>query len=85
MAYTVEFKPAAAREFRKLPRDMQLRVATAIGRLSDEPRPPGVRKLAGSDDVYRVRVGDYRIIYSVRDKLLLVIVMRVRHRSNAYE
>lgn len=85
MPYTIEFQPAAARELRKLPREVQLKVATTLDKLSEAPRPHGVKKLIGSEDLYRVRVGDYRIVYAIRDALLLVIVMRVRHRSDAYE
>ena len=84
MSYTVEFRPAAAREFRKLPRDVQRRIATALNNLSEEPRPSGVRKLAGSEGLYRVRIGDYRVIYSISDELLLIVILRVRHRSDAY-
>ena len=84
MRYTIEFKPAAAREFRKLPREVQLKISTALDKLSQEPRAHGVRKLAGPEDLYRVRVGDYRVIFAIRDVLLVVIVVRVRHRSDAY-
>ncbi len=85
MLYTIEFKPAAARELRKLPREVQLKLSTALDKLSHEPRAHGARKLAGPEDLYRVRVGDYRVIFAIRDVLLVVIVVRVRHRSDAYE
>ncbi len=52
--------------------------------LAEEPRPDGVKKLAGSDDLYRVRVGDYRIIYQIRDATVLVVIIRVGHRGDVY-
>lgn len=61
------------------------RIIVAVEALADEPRPQGCRKLVGSDDLYRIRVGDYRVIYSVDDRLLVVGVERVRHRKEVYE
>lgn len=81
MPHTIEFTPAAAREFRKLPRDVQVRIARRIDRLAENPRPDGVKKLDGS---YRIRVGDYRVLYQVHDATPLVIVVRIRHRRDAY-
>ena len=82
MPHKVEFLPSAAREFRKLPEDVRRRVGRTIDALAIEPRPDGVKKL--SDGTYRVRVGDYRILYRVQDEILLIIVVRVRHRKEAY-
>lgn len=84
MPYAIEFNPGAAREFRKLPRDIQVKISRIIDKLAQNPRPRGVRKLAGAEDVYRIRSGDYRVIYVIRDALLVVIIVRVRHRSDAY-
>ncbi|MBA2662863.1 MAG: type II toxin-antitoxin system RelE/ParE family toxin [Bradymonadaceae bacterium] len=84
MSYTVELTKSAAREFKKLERAIQVRVAQAIDALKDEPRPEGVRKLSGAENLWRVRVGDYRIIYSIEDDILLVTLVRVRHRRDAY-
>lgn len=55
----------------------------ALGRLADDPRPPGSKKLVGSDD-WRIRVGDYRVVYAVDDDVVVVVVVRVSHRSSAY-
>lgn len=85
MAYTVELKPAARRDLKALPPDTQRRIRPKIDALAFDPRPPGVKKLAGQENLWRVRVGDYRVIYQIHDKILLVLVVRIRHRSGAYD
>ena len=80
----VEFAPAAEREFKKLPRAVQVRLKPRIDALGQEPRPPGVEALSGEGGLYRVRVGDYRIIDTVQDDVLLVLVVRVGHRGEPY-
>lgn len=82
--YRVEFKPSAARALRKLEADSQRRVIARVEMLAENPRPPGVEKLEGMRDLYRIRVSDYRIIYRVADKVLLVLVVRVGHRRDVY-
>ncbi len=82
--YRVEFKPSAARAIRKLEADIRRRIVAHAEALADDPRPPGAEKLQGMRDLYRVRVGDYRIIYQVSDKVLLVLVVRVGHRRFVY-
>ena len=83
--YRIEIFPAARRELEKLGPLLVGRVAEAIAELSSNPRPRGCRKLTDSDCDYRVRVGDYRVLYEVSDKEKLVSVYRVRHRSRAYD
>ena len=85
MAYTVESKPAAARALKKLAKGPQKRIAARIDQLADNPRPPGVEKLSGEQDYYRVRVGDYRIVYEVKENVLLVLVIRIGHRREIYQ
>ena len=82
--YRVELKPAVVRELGSLQRRDRLRVARAIDGLAHGPRPPRVEKLKGSDDLWRVRVGDFRIIYTVNDDKLLILVIRVGHRRHVY-
>lgn len=77
-------KPAAEHEFKKLPRDVQERIAPIIGGLANNPRPSGAKKLQGEDDLYRVRSGDYRVVYQVTDKALVILVVRIRHRKDVY-
>ena len=84
MAFAVVFKPAAVRDLRKLPEDIRRRVAARIDALADDPRPHGVEHIEGLPDLYRVRVGDYRIIYQMQDKALLVVVVRARYRREVY-
>lgn len=82
--YKVEIARRAAKVLTALPRREQQRVRAAIDLLSDNPRPPGCVAMAGEDNAYRVRVGDYRIVYEVIDKRLLVQVVRVGHRRDVY-
>ena len=82
MPHKIEFAPAAAREFRKLPRSAQVRLGKRIEKLATDPRPDGVRKL--SDGSYRIRISDYRVLYQVHDAQLLIVVIRVRDRKDAY-
>ena len=84
-SYSVLIKPSAAKEIEAVDqkKDRQ-RIVAAIHSLAHSPRQPGCEKLAGEDDRYRVRVGRYRIIYSVRDGELLVVVVRVGHRKDVY-
>ena len=83
--YRVEFAASAAREFRALPANVKRRVTAAVDSLRTTQRPAGVRKLTGSDRLYRIRVGHYRIVYEINDKANLVRVTRVRHRREAYQ
>jgi len=86
VTYRVEFRPAAARELRKLDRSARDRIAKVIALLAEEPRPPAAKMLTGDDAprLWRVRTGDYRVIYSIEDDVLLVLVINVRHRREAY-
>jgi mRNA interferase RelE/StbE len=84
LAYQVTFSPRANREFRGLPRAAQVRVAPRIEALADEPRPPGVKKLSGEPELYRIRVGDYRVIYAIEEAELVVLVVMVGDRKDVY-
>jgi mRNA interferase RelE/StbE len=81
--YEVRLHPAAAREYRRLQGPLRDRIRTAIDALAVDPRPVNVAKLAGRDD-YRIRVGDYLVVYAVDDGERLVIVARIAHRSEVY-
>ncbi|WP_303708987.1 MULTISPECIES: type II toxin-antitoxin system RelE/ParE family toxin [Microbacterium] len=83
--YRVEFTTAAAKEVRKLDPQLRRRILGGISDLEREPRPHGVRKLAGFDNAWRVRIGDYRVLYEVVDERVLVTVVRVAHRRDAYD
>jgi mRNA interferase RelE/StbE len=84
MSYRIEVSRRALKSLRALPRKDQQRIRAVIVLLGDNPRPPGCRQLAGEEHAYRVRSGDYRIIYDVYDDRLLVQVVRVGHRREVY-
>lgn len=82
--YRVEVSPAAVRQLRKLDPPARRRVQAAVELLADDPRPPSARKLAGGRGEWRVRTGDLRIVYEVRDRVLVVLVLAVGHRREIY-
>jgi mRNA interferase RelE/StbE len=83
--HRILLRPAAQRFLRKL-RDKTLatRLVAAIRGLATDPRPPGCEKLVGVEDLYRIRVGDYRIIYQIQTAVLLVLVVKIGHRREVY-
>ncbi len=83
--YRVEFTTAAAKEIRKLDRAIRRRILAAIAELEKTPRPVGCKKLVGESDAWRIRAGDYRVLYEVIDNVLLVVVVRVGHRREVYK
>jgi mRNA interferase RelE/StbE len=84
MKYEIVLKPRASQELEQLPLIVLKRVRPAIAKLRNEPRPPGCKKLFGSDNAWRLRIGDYRVLYEVYDDELLVRVFRTSHRKEAY-
>ena len=84
MTYQVEIAGRAAKALARMPRKEQQRVRLAIDLLAETPRPPGCVALAGEARAYRVRVGDYRIVYEVFDDRLVVQVVRIGHRRDVY-
>jgi mRNA interferase RelE/StbE len=79
--YAVELAPGADRTLRKLDKYVARRLVAAMMNLATDPRPAGVKALAGHPGVLRLRVGDYRVVYRVEDKRLLVLVLHVGHRA----
>lgn len=82
--YRIEVRPAAARALRKLAPDVRPRIQAAIALLAEDPRPPASLPLRGRPG-YRVRVGDYRILYTVADDVLVVAVVALGHRRDVYD
>ena len=82
--YRIELRPAAVRALRKLDPSVRHRIQGAIALLAQDPRPPGARSLQGRDGL-RVRVGDYRILYTVDNEVLTVVVVRLGHRRDVYD
>lgn len=82
--FAVEYDPKAVKELKKLDKLIARRIIRAIAELADDPRPRGTRPLTGFPDLWRLRVGDYRVIYTIRDAELLVLALRIAHRSAVY-
>lgn len=82
--WRIEFTPRAVRDLGALPANDQRRIARAIDRLAEHPHPRGARKLQGADPLWRLRVGDHRVIYLVEHDRIVVTVVRVGHRRDVY-
>ena len=82
--YKIEWKSSAIKELQKLPRPMISKIVSAVDNLSSNPFPQGVRKLVGTEDTYRIRIGDYRVLYNIIENRLVIEIIRVRHRKDAY-
>ena len=83
-SYRVEITASAEKELAKLPKADRVRVVRAISELATVPRPRGCRKLAGQEDVYRIRVGMYRVVYTIDDRRIVVVVLKLGHRKHVY-
>ncbi|MBC7890732.1 MAG: type II toxin-antitoxin system RelE/ParE family toxin [Sphingobacteriaceae bacterium] len=82
--YQIEFLPAAVRDLKKLSVDVQKKLGKKIDSLAANPRPEGCVKLSDSKDLYRIRVGDYRVIYKIYDAKLVVLIVEAGHRREIY-
>ena len=83
-SYRVEIAKNAAKDLRGIDRKWIPRIVAAIEALETDPRPAGCKKLAGSEHTYRLRIGDYRVVYDFHDATLIVWVVRIRHRRDVY-
>lgn len=83
-SYKIEWKNSAYKELQKLPRPLIPKIIAAVSDLSSDPYPQGVKKLIGSEHSYRIRVGDYRIVYEIIENKLIIEIVRVRHRKDVY-
>jgi mRNA interferase RelE/StbE len=82
--YSIRFAESAARSLKKLPASPRGRIAAKIDALANNPYPPGTRKMTGEDHAYRIRVGDYRVVYDVFEDAIVVLVLRIGHRKDVY-
>jgi mRNA interferase RelE/StbE len=82
--YEIVITESAKKDIKKLTNNIIQRILEKIEELSKNPRPAGCKKLVGSS-LYRIRIGDYRVIYNIDDKVLVVDVRKVGHRKNIYE
>ena len=83
-SYNIDFKPSVHKDFRRLPKSVVKRVMKRIEKLRDEPLPRGVEGLEGAKRLYRIRVGDYRIVYEVDTQARKMMILYVRHRREVY-
>ena len=82
--YTIEYKKSVEKELRKLPSTQLKSIVAKIGALAHNPHPEGSVKLRGSSDLFRIRHADYRVIYQIQDKKLILLVIKVGHRREVY-
>jgi mRNA interferase RelE/StbE len=83
--YRIEIKPSAADALARIPNPHRRRIARKIDRLAEKPRPRGARALTGGTSLYRIRVGNYRVVYQIQDDALLVLVVRIGSRGDMYQ
>lgn len=84
MPYTVVLRPPAQRAIKKLPNEIQSRIIKKIESLESNPRPPGCEKIAGAENLWRVRTGDYRILYEIVEDRLTIFIVHTAHRKDVY-
>ncbi len=84
MSYRIEFTSSAQREYLRLPKPERQRVGQRIDSLAENPRPAGCVKLAGATSLWRIRCGNYRVVYAIEDSALIVSVAKVGHRRDVY-
>ena len=82
--YTIRYARAAEKDLERLPAQIVQRIQDAIVGLAANPRPSGYKKLKNDEDTYRVRVGKYRVLYEIHDDLVVVLIVRIQHRKDAY-
>jgi len=82
--YRIFWKQSARKELRKLPKPVIARIVSLVDNLAENPVPPGVKKLAGTSHTYRIRTGNYRVVYNIDNDVLIVEIVRVGHRKEVY-
>ena len=82
--YRIEFNKKYLKDLEKIPSKMQKQISEKIRDLAFNPRPKGCKKLQGSHDLYRIRCGDYRVVYTIHDGVLLILIVEVGHRREIY-
>ena len=83
-SYQIDWKSSARKELRKLPSDMIQKIMAEVESLVENPFPPDCRKLTGSEQTWRIRIGNYRVIYNVLSAVLIIEIVRVAHRKDVY-
>jgi mRNA interferase RelE/StbE len=85
LRYEIQLAPAAVRQLKKFTPDVRRRIQGVLELLADDPRPPAATQLVGGSGEWRVRTGDYRVIYEIHEHRVLVLVLRMGHRRDIYE
>jgi mRNA interferase RelE/StbE len=85
MTYEIEIKSSAQKELTKLPRSIANKVIQNIRELANDPRPSGCKKLVGTEYAYRIRINNYRVVYSIFDQQLVIQVIKIAHRKEVYK
>lgn len=83
--YQIIFKKSAQKELTDISKPYNQNIVNAIDKLAVNPRPDGVKKLKGEENAYRIRIGDYRVIYTIEDVIKIIEIERIRHRKDAYK
>ncbi len=84
-SYKIAWKRSAIKELKYLPKEVVVKIVQAVGQLTENPFPVGVKKLVGSERTYRIREGSYRVIFSVEPSSLVIEIIRVGHRKDVYD
>jgi mRNA interferase RelE/StbE len=84
VAYAVQFTSGARRALKRFELPIQRKIGAAIEGLALDPRPPGVKKLVDAEGFWRIRVGNYRIIYQIFDRVLVIVIVTIGHRGDVY-
>jgi mRNA interferase RelE/StbE len=82
--YKIEVSATAERQLKKIRREDKVRILRAILLLAGEPRPDGCKKMSGYDDLYRIRIGNYRVIYEIDRKRIIIVILKIGHRREVY-
>jgi mRNA interferase RelE/StbE len=85
VTYTIVIPKAVQKQLDALPNDVYERIAAKIQPLAEDPRPDGVTKMKGTDNEYRIRIGDYRVRYEIDDKELMILLLQCKHRKDVYK
>lgn len=83
--YQIIFKKSAQKELTDISKPYNQNIVNAIDKLAVNPRPDGVKKLKGEENAYRIRIGDYRVIYTIEDVIKIIEIEGIRHRKDAYK
>jgi len=83
MTYKINFARSTKKDFKRINRQDAIRIVTAISLLADNPRPRGVKKMSGQD-AWRIRVGEYRVVYDIHDNVITILILKIAHRKDVY-